>query len=73
MVNSEEEDRLIGAAIGRLTNGHPDVPVGTVHDIATSVGQRFADAPIRSFVPLLVERRTKEELAYLTDATSNSA
>ena len=73
MVPSEEEDRFIGAAIGRLMNGHPDVPGDRVADIATSVRRRFADARIRSFVPLFVERRTKEELAHLAGATSNSA
>jgi hypothetical protein len=68
----EEEDRLIGAAIDRLMTGHPDVPEHTVHDIVASVRRRFADARIRDFVPLFVERRTKEELAYLAGATSNS-
>ena len=69
----EEEDRLIGAAIDRLRMGHPDVPEQAVHEIVASVRQRFADARIRDFVPLFVERRTKEELAHLAGAPSNSA
>jgi len=69
----EEEDRLIGAAIDRLVMDHPDVPEHAVHDIVASVRRQFADARIRDFVPLFVERRTKEELALLAGATSNPA
>jgi len=67
----EEEDRLIGAAVDRLMKDHPDVPEHAVHDIVASVRRQFADARIRDFVPLFVERRTKEELAHLAGATSN--
>jgi hypothetical protein len=69
----EEEDRLIGAAIDRLKIVHPDVPEHTLYDIVASVRRRFADARIRDFVPLFVERRTKEELAHLASTTSNPA
>jgi hypothetical protein len=68
-----EEDRLIEAAIGRLVTGHPDVPEHIVHDIVGSVRHRFADARIRDFIPLFVERRTKEELAYISGAAPNPA
>jgi hypothetical protein len=43
VVPSEDEDRLIGAAIGRLMNGHPDVPGDTVQAQAASTATLLAE------------------------------
>lgn len=71
MVVSAEEDRLIGQVVDRLLAGFPQVPQDTVHEMVGSVHHRFDDAPIRDFVPLFVERHTKEKLASLAGATSH--
>ncbi|HYO04754.1 MAG TPA: hypothetical protein VET27_23925 [Mycobacterium sp.] len=68
MVLLEEEDRLISAAIERLVNRFPGVPAITVHEILGSVRRSFDTAPIRDFVPLFVERKTKEQLEALVAA-----
>jgi hypothetical protein len=65
MVISAEEDRQIGQVLDRLITGFPDVPADTVHKIVGAVRQRFDRAKIRDFVPLFVERHTKEKLADL--------
>jgi hypothetical protein len=61
---------LIGQVVDRLLAGSPHVPADTVHEIVGSVHHRFADAPIRDFVPLFVERHTKEKLANLAGAAA---
>jgi hypothetical protein len=70
MVVTAGEDRLIGQVVDRLLAGFPQVPADTVHEIVGSVHHRFADAPIRDFVPLFVERHTKEKLANLAGAAA---
>lgn len=71
MVVSAEEDRLIGQVVDRLLAGFPQVPQDTVHEMVGSSHHRFDDAPIRDFVPLFVERHTKEKLASLAGAASH--
>lgn len=73
MVVSAEEDRLIGQVVDRLLAGFPQVPQDTVHEMVGSVHHRFDDAPIRDFVPLFVERHTKEKLANLAGVASHPA
>ncbi|MGB5112603.1 MAG: hypothetical protein WBO08_13690 [Mycobacterium sp.] len=63
-----EEDRLIGQVVDRLLAQFPQVPPATVEDTVGSVHHRFDDAPIRDFVPLFVERHTKDKLANLAGA-----
>ena len=69
----EEEDRLISHAVMRLATKYPSV---TDEDIAAQIQQarsRFADRPIREFVPLLVERVASEKLAALAAQQKNRA
>jgi hypothetical protein len=49
----------------RLRHRYPDVPEDFVHEIVDSARRRFDQAPIRDFVPLFVERHTKEKLETL--------
>jgi hypothetical protein len=72
MVVTAEEDRLIGQVVDRLLAGFPQVPADTVHEFVGLVHRRFDDAPIRDFVPLFVERHTKEKLANLAGAAATS-
>jgi hypothetical protein len=48
-----------------LRHRYPDVPEDFVHEIVDSARRRFDQAPIRDFVPLFVERHTKEKLETL--------
>jgi hypothetical protein len=73
MVVSVEEDRLIEQVVDRLKAGFPQVPHDTVHEIVGSIHHRFDDAKIRDFVPLFVERHTKEKLATLADPAHQRA
>lgn len=73
MVATAEEDRLIGQVVDRLLAGFPLVPPATVHEIVGSAHHRFDDAPIRDFVPLFVERNTKEKLANLASTAPHPA
>lgn len=68
MVGTAEEDRLIGCVTDRLVAGFPLVPADTVHDAVRSAHHQFDSATIRDFVPLFVERQTKEQLAHLAGA-----
>ena len=73
MVVSTEEDRLIGQVVDRLLAGFPQLPADTVHEIVGSVHHRFDEAKIRDFVPLFVERHTKEKLENLAGAAARPA
>ncbi len=64
----EEEDRLISAATERLVTRFPDIPESVVLDILGSARRSFDTASIRDFVPLFVERKTKEQLEALLAA-----
>lgn len=67
---SAEEDRLIGQVADRLRAGFPEVPADTVHEMVGTMHHRFDQAKIRDFVPLFVERHTKEKLAHLAGAAT---
>ena len=41
------------------------VPAGTVADTVAAVHERFRDAKVREFVPLVVERRAHARLAAI--------
>ncbi len=72
MVVTAEEDHLIGQVVDRLPTQFPQVPQATVQETVGSILHRFDDAPIRDFVPLFVERHTKEKLANLAGADGAS-
>ncbi|WP_405182564.1 hypothetical protein OG225_16895 [Nocardia sp. NBC_01377] len=47
----------------RLTQRHPELPPGTIAAIVVRARDVFAEAKVRKFIPLLVERRAKIELS----------
>jgi hypothetical protein len=49
----------------RLKAIHPAVPPDTVTTVVHHNHARFAGRPIRGFVPLFVERHSRQELAQL--------
>ncbi|MFC9994055.1 three-helix bundle dimerization domain-containing protein [Nocardia sp. NPDC127526] len=58
-----DEDTQIRFVIERLTTRHPDVAPGIITALVGHVRESFAGARVRTFVPLLVERRAAEQLA----------
>jgi hypothetical protein len=67
MLVGSKEDRQIGQIIGRLLAGFPLVPQD---NIVGSVRDRFDGAPIRDFIPLFVERHSKDELTARSAITA---
>jgi len=47
----------------RLTSAYADAPADRVSAAVANARIRFDQSPIRDFVPLLVERRVRAELA----------
>ena len=47
----------------RLTSVYVDIPTDRIQSAMRSAQARFEDSKIRDFVPLLVERRVRAELA----------
>jgi len=61
---SEASEQLALAQLReRLASKYADVPSGLVSAAVHAAHARFAESPIRDFVPLLVERRVRAELA----------
>jgi hypothetical protein len=53
----DTEARLVEDYVGRVR-----VPAERVMQVISSVRERFADARIRSFLPILIERAARREL-----------
>ncbi|BAP99553.1 hypothetical protein MM1S1540310_4367 [Mycobacteroides abscessus subsp. bolletii 1S-154-0310] len=49
-----------------LQGRHPSVTRDVVDAVVRAVHARFDGSPVRDYVPLLVERRAREELALLS-------
>jgi hypothetical protein len=61
--NSIDEHALLGEIVERLDGRHPTVPPGIVNDVVHDVYAKFDGAPVREFVPLLVEREAHSALS----------
>ena len=55
-----ESDRELAEDLGRLSRRFPDLSEWWLHELARSAYERFRDAHVRTFVPLLVERQVQE-------------
>ena len=62
------EDVLIAEVERRLTSKYADIPPDLVSSAIQTAHKRFAQSPIRDFVPLLVERRARSELSTVSGA-----
>ena len=61
---AEISENILIAEIGhRLTSTYADISPDRVASAISRAHARFAQSPIRDFVPLLVERRARDELA----------
>jgi hypothetical protein len=63
--NDEREATAIGALRTRLTDAEAS-NAGEVNAAIDRAIQYFAEVPIRTFVPLLVERRARDDLKVAT-------
>jgi hypothetical protein len=59
------EQTIIDQIVARLTSRYPMVAASTVSTVVHDIHSRYDDRPVRDFVPLLVERNAKSELARL--------
>jgi hypothetical protein len=57
------ERQAIGRVIEALSARFPAVPADVINDKVFRTREHFAKVPVREFVPLLVERRVRAELA----------
>jgi hypothetical protein len=60
------EQTLIGEVVDRLTRKYPTVAASIVVSLVHEAHSRFDGRPLREYVPLLVERRARAELAKLS-------
>ena len=57
------EQVLVAAVEQRLTSRFAEIPQDAVSSAVRAAHARFEHSPIRDFVPLLVERQARAELA----------
>ena len=62
MKNGENEDVAIDHVVDRLTSQFPSVPHEVIETRVTEAHASFEDAPVRDFVPVIVEHDVKEQL-----------
>ncbi len=55
----ETETESIERVIASLTVTFPLVPEGEIRNCVTAIYQRFADATVRTYIPVLVDRQAR--------------
>lgn len=65
-MSSLSEQVALAQVQARLATTYANVPADQVSSVIRSVHARFDSSKIRDFVPLLVERRAREELLSWT-------
>lgn len=73
MAIPNDEDRQVAQVADRLLAVFPHHDPATIREIVNAVRHRFDDAPVRDFVPLLIERHAREQLAGLAEDAAISA
>lgn len=61
-LDGQDRARHVGRLTDRLTAEFPDVPAGTVHQVAAAAWAEVADNPVREVVPELARRAAAESL-----------
>ena len=62
MEKAENEDAAIHHVVDRLTSRFPSVPPDDIEARVAEVHESFDDAPVRDFVPVIVEHDVKAQL-----------
>ena len=60
-------ERTIDEIVERLGTRFPDYSTSTIRDVVTQSYNEFADARVRDFVEVLVEKQAKKRLKHLTE------
>lgn len=63
MLSAEDETRAVTEVSERLVASFPEVAPDVVERTVHLSHEKFQDSPIRDFVPVLVERMAKSNLA----------
>jgi hypothetical protein len=53
----DDPDRELAQVLDQLRRRFPHLPEQWLHELARTAHERFRDAPVRTFVPLLVEHQ----------------
>ncbi|PJI94514.1 three-helix bundle dimerization domain-containing protein [Luteimicrobium subarcticum] len=61
-MTTNNEQRALGDAVDRLTERHPDVAADEIRRQVDETHEEFDGAPVRDFVPILVEHQVDETL-----------
>jgi hypothetical protein len=61
-MDTSEEERAITEIVERLGKKFPQIATAAIAETVAASRPEFADAPIRDFVPLFVERSAKHKL-----------
>jgi hypothetical protein len=72
-MDSAEEMRHVAALVDRLVARFPQVPADAIAAAVSSAHGQLVDAPIRDFVPVLVEREVLDSLRARTRAREGGA
>jgi hypothetical protein len=60
-----DEEQSIARVVELLLAAFPAVPEPAVRECVARLLERFADAPVRQYIPILVARRARAALAAL--------
>jgi hypothetical protein len=66
------EQLLIAEVERRLTSKYAQIPPDQISTVVQNAHARFEQSPIRDFVPLIVERHARAELAKVTETVGTS-
>jgi hypothetical protein len=67
-MTTEDEARAVDQVAARLASRFPSAPGDRVAELVGSIHHRFDGAPIRDFVPILVEHAARDQLTQLVGA-----
>jgi hypothetical protein len=59
---SETETETIDRVIASLSATFPLVPEGEIRDCVAAIYHRFADATVRTYIPVLVDRQARSAI-----------
>lgn len=71
-ITAKDEAREVDRLAARLATLYSSIPAEQIGDLVASIHQQFDGAPIRAFVPVLVERAARNRLSRLRGAEAQS-
>ena len=60
-----DAEETIAAIVERLGTRFPELPTSTIREVVTQAYDELADAHVRDFVEVLVEKQAKKRLKHL--------